>query len=329
MKRVISALYPRALASSITLPMDILRAASHAARAHGHENPDVEFMLAAPSEDPVDTVGGLRLTPDIGLDQLTPCDLLLLPAMWRNPRPVVRSQQQWRDVIPTLAKDGSLICAVGTASCFLAESGLLEGRAATTHWDYFDRFQADYPQVKLKRRHLITQSENLYCTGSVNSIADLLIHVVEEWYGPAIARHVENQFSPEIRRPFRAHAYQSPQDSSHHDEMVIDAQQWLQDNQHRSLSVSMLAQHLGCSTRTLSRRFSKATGSTPLQYLKSRRLAAARDLLRTSNLPVGDIAWRIGWQDVSYFTSEFQKYTGLTPARYRKSVRGKLFEPAR
>ncbi len=59
------------------------------------------------------------------------------------------------------------------------------------------------------------------------------------------------------------------------------------------------------------------------------RLAAARELLRTTNLSVGEVAWQVGLHDVSYFTALFQKHEGLTPGRYRKSVRGKLFSPVR
>jgi transcriptional regulator GlxA family with amidase domain len=216
---------------------------------------------------------------------------------------------------------------VGTGSCFPAAAGLLDGRAATTHWHYFDEFTARYPEVQLKRRHLITQSDNIYCAGSVNSGADLMIHLVEEWFGPRIARQIESQFSPEIRRPFRAHAYQSMGDSAHHDELVLTAQQSLQDRLHEQISMTELAEELRCSPRTLTRRFRSAVGQTPGAYLRGQRLTAARELLRTTNLSVGEVAWRVGLHDVSYFTALFQKHTGQTPGRYRKSVRGKLFHP--
>ena len=327
MKHVIAALYPRTLATSLALPMDILQAANQAASIRARGRPQLQFQLAGISRKPVAIVGGLRITPDICLAQLEHCDMLLLPGMWRNPQPVLQSQGAWLELLPVLAGRGTIICSVGTASCFLAESGLLDGIAATTHWNYFDEFTRRYPGVKLKKRHLITQSDNIYCAGSVNAGADLMIHLVEEWFGPRIARAIESQFSPEIRRPFRAHAYQSLQDSAHHDELVLAAQQLLQDQLHTGLSMSSLASHLRCSPRTLSRRFKAATGQTPSRYLRGQRIAAARELLRTTNLSVGEVAWQVGLHDVSYFTSLFQKHTGQTPACYRHSVRGKLFSP--
>jgi transcriptional regulator GlxA family with amidase domain len=326
-KHVVAALYPRTLATSLALPMDVLQAAGQAASIEHRGKPQLKFELAAVDKTPVSIVGGLQIAPNITLDELDGCDMLLLPGMWRNPQPVLHSQSAWLEILPELAAAGTTICSVGTASCFLAASGLLDDRAGTTHWAYFDEFERRYPKVRLMKRHLITQSDKLYCAGSVNSGADLMIHLVEEWFGQRIARAVESQFSPEIRRPFRAHAYQAFDDSAHHDELVLNAQQWLQDQLHRSFSMSELADSLQCSLRTLNRRFKSVIGETPSAYLRTQRLTAAKELLRTSNLAVGEVAWQVGLHDVSYFTSLFQKHTGQTPARYRRSVRGKLFKP--
>jgi transcriptional regulator GlxA family with amidase domain len=201
------------------------------------------------------------------------------------------------------------------------------GKFATTHWNYFGQFSGRYPEVDLKTRHLITQSDNIYCVGSVNSIADLMVHIVEEWFGSRIARAMENQFSPEIRRSFRAAAYQNEADSSHHDEVVAQLQQWLQSHLSSPVSMAQLAKKVQMSPRTLNRRFKRATGMTPLSYLQSLRIAGAKDLLRHSNLTVGDIAWQQGIQDVSYFSQLFRRYSGMSPLQYREAVRGKLFNP--
>ena len=326
-RRVVVALYPRALPTSLALPMDILLAAGQAAGVEQRGHSQLEFVQAAPNLEPVPLTGGIQLIPQITLAEITPCDMLLLPALWRNPQPILRQQAELLSLLPDIYDSGTVICSVGTASCFLAEAGLLDGQAATTHWHYFDEFAARYPDVKLKRRHLITQSERLFCAGSVNSCADLMIHLIEDWFGQAIARRIESQFSPEIRRPFRAHAWQSLDDSAHHDELVLSAQQIMQDRLDQSISLTALAAELDCSSRTLNRRFREATGTTPGAWLREQRVAAARELLRATNLSVGEVCFRVGLQDVSYFTSLFQQHTGLTPGRYRRSVRGKLFTP--
>ncbi len=320
-------LYPHALATSVTLPMEILQAASQMASVKSRSGPQVRMLLAAPEKTALTLASGLTLQPDISYAELPALDLLLLPAIWRSPVPTINAMQGALDILRQYAAAGTRICSVGTGSCLLAEAGLLTGQPATTHWNYFDQFVRRYPNVKLKTRHLITQSGNIYCVGSVNSIADLMVHITEEWFGRQIARAVENQFSPEIRRGFRAAAYQNEADSSHHDETVIDAQQWLQKQLGQPITMTQLATHLGLTPRTLNRRFRHASGMSPQAYLQGLRISHARELLKHSNLGVGEIAWQLGLQDASYFSQLFRRHCGVSPLSYREAVRGKLFDP--
>jgi transcriptional regulator GlxA family with amidase domain len=320
-------LYPQALATSVTLPMEILQAASQMASVKSRSTPQVRMLLAAPERELITLSSGLTLLPDLRYDELPPLDLLLLPAIWRNPLPTVNAMQPWLDSLRRFAAAGTRICSVGTGSYLLAEAGLLAGQPATTHWNYFEQFARRYPAVKLKTRHLITQSGNIYCVGSVNSIADLMVHITREWFGSRIAQAVEHQFSPEIRRSFRAAAYQNEADSSHHDESIIEAQQWLQEHLGQPVSMPRLAAHLDLTTRTLNRRFRQATGISPQAYLQSLRISHARELLKHSNFGVAEIAWQLGLQDASYFSQLFRSHCGVSPLRYREAVRGKLFEP--
>ncbi|MEM9254677.1 MAG: helix-turn-helix domain-containing protein [Pseudomonadota bacterium] len=326
MYRAAALLYPDALATSITLPMEILRAASQMARANDRRAPQVHFLLAAATKQPMRLSSGIVLQPDRLLSELPAQDLTLLPAIWRNPLPTLASAD-WLPLLNRQAEQGGVICSVGTGSFLLAEAGLLLHKPATTHWNYFRQFSQRYPDVELKTRHLITQADNVYCAGSVNSIADLMLHIVENWFGNRIARAIESQFSPEIRRSFQAAAYQNEADSSHHDELIAQAQQWLREDISHPNSVANLAERLQLSPRTLHRRFKKATGLSPLAYLQSVRMAIAKDLLRHSNLAVGDIAWQVGLNDVSHFSKLFRDHAGVTPLQYRSAVRGKLFSP--
>ncbi len=320
-------LYPHALATSVTLPMEILLAASQTASAQLRTGPQVRMLLAAPENATLTLSSGLTLVPDIAYDELPALDLLLLPAIWRNPVPTINAMSGYLDILRRFSAAGTRICSVGTGSCLLAEAGLLTGQAATTHWNYFDQFARRYPAVKLKTRHLITQSGNIYCVGSVNSIADLMVHIAEEWFGVTVARAVENQFSPEIRRSFRAAAYQTEADSSHHDEIVVEAQQWLREHLGQPLTMRDLATHLDVTPRTLNRRFRQATGMSPQSYLQGQRVNHARELLKQSNLGVAEVAWQLGLQDASYFSQLFRRHCGMSPLRYREAVRGKLFDP--
>ena len=91
--------------------------------------------------------------------------------------------------------------------------------------------------------------------------------------------------------------------------------------------MAALARRLDVSPRTLGRRFQRATGMSAQAYLQSLRMASAKDLLRHSNLSVGEIAWQLGIGDVSYFSQLFRQQAGMSPLKYRQAVRGKLFSP--
>ena len=317
------------LATSVTLPLEQLRAAEALSRANAslatQKRTQLRIKMVSVGGKPVRTHTGITLTPDCDLSDVTESDLIYLPALWRNPKPVVQKNTEILSWLQTMFENGSLIAGVGTGCCFMAESGLLDDRPATTHWYYFDRFQQWYPNVKLKRQYFITQSGNLYCTGSVNALADLTVHFIQRYYSYDIAAHVERHFFHEIRRAYDSE--RSFQDTlfEHPDEDIIQTQIWLKDNLDKSIKLKELAQQFGMSERTFMRRFKSATGTTPLSYLQKQRMDTAKDLLQTSNLSISEIMYKVGYHDSAHFTSLFKKHHGTSPSQYRTTVRAKLF----
>ena len=314
---------PGALASSLSLPMEMLTAADQLARSrHRPTGAALQQQLVGVGGDSVTLSNGLRFQLDGHWSEIERTDLLIVPALWRNPLPQLRRHRALLPWLRERAERQSLLCAVGTGSFLLAEAGLLDRRPATTHWFYFDQFEQRYPDVQLKRQHLITGAANIYCAGSVKSVADLTIHFIERFYGGDLARHVEAQFSPEIRRPFATHAFSA---EVHGDELIQEAQAWLQRNHGDEIAMPALAQRLGISLRTFNRRFRHATGTTPVRYLQQQRLRNARELLRTTDLGIADVALASGFADGDYFCRLFRSETEMTPSEYRRAVRGKLF----
>ncbi len=319
-------LYPRVLLSSITLPLEMLTAADHVGRVHHKNKSQLRLHLATVDGKPLGATDMFSIQPTCSLDQLADVDLLYLPTLWRNPLSVLHRQRRIIPLLQRIASRPALICAVGTGSCFLAEAGLLNGKPATTHWYFMEAFSHRYPDVDLKRQHLITRAGNLYCAGSVNSVADLTCYFIERFYGSQIARQVESHFSPEIRRSYRQQGYfEGEANLPHHDELMIDAQQWLHEHFVEPLSFAEVARHLGMSQRTLNRRFKLATGMSPGRYLQQLRLEQARELLRDSNLPIAEIAVSVGYRDIGYFSTLFREHMAQSPTAYRHAVRGKLF----
>lgn len=104
----------------------------------------------------------------------------------------------------------------------------------------------------------------------------------------------------------------------HNDPDILSAEQYLNENFHKDISVDSLARELGMSSRNLFRRFSLATGSTILKYLQTLRIEKARYYLEQTRLTVDEITFKVGYDDSSSFSRLFKKHTELSPVAYRK-----------
>lgn len=315
------------LATSVALPMEQFRAAismSLATRPKQHQ--EINIRLASIDGKPVQTHTGMTLTPDCAISDIEHSDITYLPALWRNPKPVLRENVEIQQWMMNQHKQGHTIAGVGTGCCFMAEAGLLDFQPATTHWYYFDEFARLYPRVQLKRQHFITQADNLYCTGSVTSLADLTIFFIQGMFGRNIARLVERHFFHEVRQAYSLPNLAKGEAPSHPDEDIAQAQSWMRHNAHQDIRVTAIADQLRMSLRTFNRRFKNATALTPLQYLQRIRLGNAGELLQTSNLTVAEIAHKCGYQDLAHFSALFKTHFGTTPSQYRTTVRAKLFQ---
>ncbi|MGQ9427384.1 GlxA family transcriptional regulator [Gilvimarinus sp. F26214L] len=313
------------MATSATLPSEMLHAAQSVADGRRRGEHELNIRTVALSRARVQTRAGFPLSPDRTLARAGRADIIYVPALWRNPKPIIRKHEAVLDWLREAYENGTTIAGVGTGCCFMAEAGLLDGRPATTHWHYFDRFERNYPRVHLKRDYFITQADELYCAASVNSLADLTVYFIRRLYGESIAHHVERHFSHEIRRAYESMRYFEGSSDKHRDETVLQIQLWLQDNYQQEVKFGDLAERFDMSVRSLNRRFKLATDKSPLSYLQDIRMGVARDLLKTSNLSISEIAYSVGYQDLGHFSALFKKSFSATPHDYRTTVRAKLF----
>ena len=278
--RISFLLYRDLLSTSIALPLEMIEAANDYQKAHGQRSHTLEIQWIAESLEPIKTRGGLVFQPSLTLADSQPSDLIFLPALWRNPLKSLRHHAQ---LVPWLKKQvlaPTRICAVGTGACYLAETGCLNGKPATTHWYFFEEFSQRYPLIDLKRQYFITQANWLFCTGSVNALADLTVYFIKEFLGEAVAHHVARHFSHEVRQPFEENRFLAGDDTRHEDEYILQAQLWMHENFHRALEVNQVAKRFGMSVRNFNRRFKEATGKTPVGFLQDVRVINARELLK-------------------------------------------------
>jgi transcriptional regulator GlxA family with amidase domain len=325
MKHITVLAFPRALGTSITLPIEMFNAADAMMRLNNTQHRPLTIDLASVDGKAIEITGGITIQPNRILEEVESTDLVIIPAMWGNPRPIINRYPMISRWISQQYKNNALICATGTGCCFVAETGLLDNKPATTHWYYFDQFRKNYPKVKLETRRFITNAGNIYCAGRINSITNLTIHFIEQFYSNDIARQIERHFAHEIKQSYESIFYSFDEHSVHHDEEIIQAQQWILRNYSSNFMITDVAAQFDMSLRTFNRRFKLATDLTPLEYLQSIRIGTAKDLLKESNLSVSDISYKVGFLDPNYFSKQFKKRVSLSPKSYRQLVRSKLF----
>jgi transcriptional regulator GlxA family with amidase domain len=202
------------------------------------------------------------------------------------------------------------ICA---GAFLLAETALLDGRTATTHWLYVERFNARFPAVRLDADQLLIDGEDLVTAGGLMAWTDLGLRLVDRYLGAK--RMLDTARILVIDPPGRQQRYYSAFSPrlSHGDSAVLAVQAWLQETGAQDIALATLAQRAGLEQRTFLRRFRQATGMTTTAYCQQLRVGRARELLQASRLPLERVAWEVGYSDPGAFRKVFTRVVGLSP----------------
>ncbi len=213
---------------------------------------------------------------------------------------------------------GATLCSVCAGAFVLAETGLIDGRRATTHWAFAKQLAQRFPKVKLADEDMVVDEGDIMTAGGILAWADLGLTLVGRLLGPATmlatARFLLVEPPRQSQRPF---AQFIPR-FDHGDDAVRASQHHIHAHAGTMQGVADVAKQAGMTGRTFLRRFSAATGFTPVEYLQQVRIAKAREALERTLTPVDRIAWDVGYSDPAAFRKLFQKLTGLPPAAYRQ-----------
>ena len=222
----------------------------------------------------------------------------------------------WLTWIQQQHQQGAVLCSVCSGAFRLAQTGVLNGRPATTHWGLGERFAAQFPEVQLNTDKLLIDDNDIMTAGGMMAWTDLGLRLVERFLGTETMLAVSGFFLIDPNgREQRYYSAFSPS-LSHQDKHIIKAQHWLQSHSAEESNMARLADIANLSERTLLRRFKKATGLTPTEYIQHLRIDRARELLGLS-INIDEVAWQVGYKDSASFRRTFQKIIGLSPREYR------------
>jgi transcriptional regulator GlxA family with amidase domain len=312
------------VASTVTGPMDIFSQAGVLwNKLLGlAPNPYFEVSIVTVDGQPLKCLNGVILKPHASMPEIEKTDLVIIAA--EDLRDLDKTSQQTK---PWLLKNyaaGAILASVCTGAFLLADTGLLKGKRATTHWGFADLFRKRYPEVDLRIESILTDEGNVLCAGGIFSYIDLSLYLVERFCGFEVAcqcgRSLLLNLGRKSQLPYAIFEYQK----QHQDGPILRAQNLIEKNYSREVNIETLADHIGLGLRNFKRRFRKATGDSPLSYLQRYRIEAAKRLLENTPETISEISARIGYEDPGFFRQIFKRQMGLSPHEYRERIRPKM-----
>nr|WP_276589039.1 MULTISPECIES: transcriptional regulator FtrA [unclassified Sphingomonas] len=276
------------------------------------------FVSCAERPGQLATNAGLAVQVDHGLDTLAEAGTIVVPG-WRSEGEPPSGRL--REALLAAHARGARLVSICSGAFLLAATGLLDGRRATTHWRYAERLQAAHPAVLVDADTLYAGDDRLFTSAGSAAGIDLLLHLVRMDFGPdaansvarrmVVAAHRSGGQAQFIERPVMARS-DSPLGG------LLDR---LRSDPAVPWTIHRMARTAGMSERTLARRFREETGDSPLAWLTMQRIALARDLLETTNLPMEHIADKAGMGSATNLRLHFTANVGIPPNLYRKQFR--------
>jgi transcriptional regulator GlxA family with amidase domain len=264
--------------------------------------------------------GLFSVAPIENIAKIKNTNLIIIPAFLpqTNPEQNIKLNKKTIDWIKWQYKNGAEVASLCTGAYLLGATKLIDGRKCSIHWNDANKFQNMFPQVDLVADQVITYENGIYTCGGAFSFMNLIIYLIENYYGRAMAILSAKLFQIDIDRNSQSPYIIFNGQKSHTDEIVLKAQEFIEKNSINKLSVEKLAKKLAVSRRSFDRRFVKATGNTPIEYMQRVKMETAKKLLEASRKNIQEIMHEAGYADVKAFREVFRKVTGLTPMEYRR-----------
>jgi transcriptional regulator GlxA family with amidase domain len=267
----------------------------------------------------VHTSGGFQALPDHGPEILAEADTVIIPGIHGDHRLGQPDVPEVEAAALARVRPGARLVSICTAAFVLAALGKLDGRPATTHWAYADRFRRRFPRVRVDPDVLYVDEGDVLTSAGVAAGLDLCLHIVRRDHGSDVANAVARRcVLPPWRdggqAQFIERTLPPPTRSS-----TGDARAWALNRLDQPIDLAAMAEQVRMSVRTFTRRFRDETGLSPSQWLTQQRVEHARLLLETTDLPVDEVARRSGFGTAVSLRQHLHAAVGVAPLAYRRT----------
>lgn len=263
---------------------------------------------------------GFRIDASHGLEGLIGADIVIIP-FWRDP--AVRPPVALLDALIAARARGARLVGLCLGTYVLAYAGLLEGRRASTHWEYEQDFMSRFPAVQLDTNALYVDDEGLVTSAGTAAGLDCCLYLVRQYYGSAIANKVARRLViPPYREGGQAQFIEQPVPASTRDTRMNQLLDHLRAHLAEPHTLDTLAAHTLMSRRTFTRRFHQATGLSVGEWLLAERLRRSQELLEVSGHSIERIAELIGFKSATSLRNHFRARFAVSPSEWRRAFGG-------
>jgi transcriptional regulator GlxA family with amidase domain len=297
--------------------------------------PVIVPQIVAAEAGPLRIANGVTVVADAVLSEVLHPDLICVPEILVAPSERLAGrfdrEIEW---LRACYERGTIVAAACSGSLLLAEAGLLDGEDATSHWAYCDALAERFPGIHVQRQRSLVaagEGQRLIMAGGGSSWLDLGLFLIARIAGVDAAMQVARLYLIDWhhvgQQPFaRLSVTRQTEDA-----VIARCQLWAAAHYNEPAPVAAMARLAGMSERSLVRRFQRATGMSPIQYIHAIRIEEAKQMLEATKEPVEAIAHDLGYEDASFFVRLFKRDVKLTPSQYRRkfgSLRDVLREAA-
>lgn len=305
--RVAILAFPTSLKSGVAIAADVLDTAN-------------SISMAARRKPPF-SIRHVRCGPRTDATMMAGADLVIVPGIG------ISSEKQLLTALdsPTCRRAGDLLIharrtgaalAVSCASTFvLADTGLLNGRRATTTWWLAGAFRRRFPQVILASDEIVVPDWPLATAGAAMAQIDIMLAIVAKFARPALADDCARYLLLD-KRPSQA-AFVSVTQLAAQDSRIARAESWIRVHIANDFTINDVASAVALTPRTFSRRLEAVCGLSPVRFVQRIRIEIARTLLETTRLSVEEVAQRVGYAEPSTLRRLLRRETHRAPLSFR------------
>ena len=277
---------------------------------------DWKTQLWSDQAGSVRTMEGYTLGDIAGPAAVEWADIVIVPS-WPDALPPIGDAL--REQLRTAHRRGAEVAGLCLGAFPITDTGLLEGRAAVTHWTKMADLRERNAQANVDESVLYIDHGDVMTSAGTASSMDSCLHIVRKHLGSAAATRVARSL---VVAPHRdggqAQYIERPLTKAAEDTAIADVMQWALGRLHEPLSIERLAEQARMSRRSFIRQFQRATGATPARWVLEQRLNEARSLLETTDQSIERISDACGFGSATTFRQNFTSAFGVNPTAYRR-----------